>query len=379
MRVTLTTATATKLTANNMSRAYNFGAGPAMLPAEVMLRAQSEFLNWQNTGMSVMEISHRGPEFGALIEQIEANFRSLLNIPENYQVLFLHGGASHQFGMVPINCLHNKADYLVTGIWSEKAAKEAVRYGRLGSIKTINAQCINDEGLRDFVDADQWSLSADADYLHYTPNETIGGLEFHQPPKVSEAPLIGDFTSSLLSEPLNIEDYGLIYAGAQKNVGMVGLTVVIVREDLIGQMPGDYPILYDYAEHVKSRSLYNTAPTYPWYMAGLVFDWLIEQGGLKVMAERNLEKSSKLYDYIDTSEFYNNDVAKRARSRMNVPFTLADESLNQAFLDESNAAGLLALKGHRSVGGMRASIYNAMPVEAIDALIEFMQAFENKA
>jgi len=352
---------------------YNFGAGPAMLPREVMQLARAEFLDWHGAGMSVMEMSHRSDEFMSIATQTEADFRELLAIPENYKVLFLQGGASSQFAMVPLNLLagKNTADYFHTGIWSGKALKEAKRFCKVNVI----ADDDNDT-LLSVPEAETWSLDPDAAYVYYTDNETISGVQFPIIPDVADVPLVTDMTSNLLSKPLDVSRYGVIFAGAQKNIGPSGLVVVIVREDLLGHAPKNVPSMYDYAIQAKSNSMYNTPPTYSWYMSGLVLKWIKEQGGLEAMERMSLARSDSLYQAIDESDFYNNPVAARYRSRMNVPFTLIDDSLNEKFANEAKDHGLVALQGHRSVGGMRASMYNAMPGEGVDALITFMQEFE---
>ena len=354
---------------------YNFGAGPAMLPMDVMVRAQAELLDWNSTGISVMEMSHRSPEFIRIAKQAEADLREILAIPDSYQVLFLSGGASTQFAMVPMNLLGNRAraDYLHTGIWSGKALEEARRFAEVNIAASGKA-----DNFMSIPDTTTWGLKADAAYLYYTANETIGGLEFHSIPDVGQVPLVTDMTSTILSRPLDVSRFGLIFAGAQKNIGPAGLTVIIVREDLVGMAGDNIPTLYDYATHVKSKSMYNTPPTYNWYIAGLVFQWIKQQGGLAVMAERSKIKSGKLYAAIDTSDFYHNPIDQGCRSRMNIPFTLADGSLEACFISEAKQAGLVALEGHRSVGGMRASLYNAMPEAGVDALIAFMADFEQR-
>ena len=355
-----------------MTRAYNFCAGPAALPEAVLKQAQEEILDYQGKGLSVMEMSHRSAEMVAIAEAAEQDLRDLMEIPQNYKVLFLQGGASSQFAAIPLNLLAGKssADYINTGQWSKKAIKEAQRYCQVNVAATDEAN--NFTAVPAF---DTWNLSDEAAYLHYTPNETIGGVEFDFIPDV-KAPLVADMSSTILSRPLDVSKFGLIYAGAQKNIGPAGITVVIVREDLLGQASAATPTMLDYKTHADNDSMYNTPPTYAWYLAGLVFKWLKAQGGLTKMGELNAAKASKLYSYIDNSDFYANPVAVNNRSWMNVPFTLADDSLDKEFLKKSEEAGLLNLKGHRSVGGMRASIYNAVPMAAVDALIDFMAEFE---
>jgi len=351
---------------------YNFGAGPAMLPREVMQHARAEFLDWRGAGMSVMEMSHRGDEFMSIAAQTEADFREVLAIPDNYKVLFLQGGASSQFAMVPLNLLagKNTADYFHTGIWSGKALKEAERFCKVNVIADENNAMLS------VPEAETWSLDPDAAYVYYTDNETISGVQFPAVPETGDVPLVVDMTSNLLSRPLDVSRYGVIFAGAQKNIGPSGMVIVIVREDLIGHAPKHIPSLYDYAIQEKNDSMYNTPPTYSWYMAGLVLKWLKEQGGLQAMERMSHARSDSLYQAIDESDFYNNPVAARYRSTMNVPFTLIDDSLNEKFVSEAKDHGLVALEGHRSVGGMRASMYNAMPEEGVDVLITFMQEFE---
>jgi phosphoserine aminotransferase len=359
-----------------MARVFNFSPGPAALPLEVLERAKAELTDWHGSGMSVMEMSHRGKEFVGIAAKAEADLRELMEIPSGYKVLFLQGGASTQFAMVPLNLLRGKgkADYVCTGHWSEKAIKEGGRYG------TVNVVANTKESKYTTVtDPAQWSTDPDAAYLHYTPNETIAGVEFDFIPETGDVPLVADMSSSILSRPVDVSRFGVIYAGAQKNIGPAGLTIVIVREDLIGHAGDEVPAMLNYKFHADAESMYNTPPTYGWYMAGLVFEWLKEKGGVAAMAEINERKAGKLYDAIEGSGgFYVSPVEARFRSRMNVPFTLKDASLDEAFLKESKAAGLVQLKGHRSVGGMRASIYNAMPEEGIDALIDFMKQFQSQ-
>jgi phosphoserine aminotransferase len=358
-----------------MARVFNFSAGPAVLPEEVLQRAREELLDWRGSGMSVMEMSHRGKEFVSIAERAEADFRSLLSVPQGYRALFLQGGASSQFAMVPMNLLRGKksADYVNTGMWSKKAISEAKRFCTVNTAASSEAQSFASIPARD-----TWRLDPEAAYVHYTPNETIGGVEFHWVPEVGGVPLVADMSSTLLSRPLEVSRFALIYAGAQKNIGPAGLTLVLVREDLIGQTLPGTPTMSDYRVHAENQSMYNTPPTYAWYVAGLVFDWLKRQGGLAAMAERNGRKAQKLYSAIDGSHFYRNPVDPPCRSWMNVPFTLARPELDDAFLKAAKEAGLVALKGHRSVGGMRASLYNAMPEEGVDALVSFMAEFERR-
>ncbi|MFZ5592810.1 MAG: 3-phosphoserine/phosphohydroxythreonine transaminase [Pseudomonadota bacterium] len=358
-----------------MSRVYNFSAGPAMVPQEVLEQAREELLDWHDSGMSVMEMSHRGKEFVSIAEQAEADLRELLAVPANYKVLFLQGGASSQFAMVPMNLLRGKgkADYVNTGIWSEKAIGEAKRYCDVNL-----AASAKDSNFRAVPPQAQWRLDSSSAYLHYTPNETIGGVEFHWMPESGDVPLVADMSSTLLSRPIDVSKFGVIYAGAQKNIGPAGLTVVIVRDDLIGHAAPGTPAMFDYKIHADNGSMYNTPPTYAWYCAGLVFQWIKRKGGLAGMAAINKRKADKLYAAIDNSGFYANPVDPACRSWMNVPFTLADANLEKLFLKEAEAAGLVALAGHRSVGGMRASIYNAMPEEGVDVLIAFMNEFARR-
>ncbi len=358
-----------------MSRVFNFSAGPAMLPQEVLERAREEMLDWQGSGMSVMEMSHRGKEFMSIAQQAEADLRELMGIGDNYKVLFLQGGASSQFAMVPMNLLRGKkgADYVNTGSWSKKAIAEAKRYCEVNVAGTTE-----DNKFTSVPRQDELKLDANAAYVHYTPNETIGGVEFPYVPETGDVPLVADMSSTILSRPVDVNRFGVIYAGAQKNIGPAGLTVVIVREDLIGQTIDGTPAMFDYKTHADAESMYNTPPTYAWYLAGLVFDWIKRRGGLEGIGEINKRKADKLYAAIDNSSFYQNPVEPSCRSWMNVPFTLADADLDATFLAEAKEAGLVTLKGHRSVGGMRASIYNAMPEEGVDALIGFMADFEKR-
>jgi phosphoserine aminotransferase len=355
-----------------MSRPFNFSAGPAMLPEPVLRRAQEEMLDWHGSGMCVAEMSHRGKEFMSIAEQAEADLRELLAVPDGYKVLFLQGGASSQFAMVPMNLLRGGAgaDYLNTGSWSKKAIAEARKFCDVNIAATTQ-----DDKFSRAPAQGELALSADAAYLHYTPNETIEGVEFPYVPE-TEVPLVADMSSTILSRPIDVSRFGLIYAGAQKNIGPAGLTIVLVREDLTGQPISGTPAMFDYQTHADSDSMYNTPPTYAWYLAGLVFQWLKDLGGLEAMAEINRRKADKLYAAIDASDFYANPVEPESRSWMNVPFTLADAALDAEFLTGAKQAGLLTLKGHRSVGGMRASIYNAMPEQGVDALIGYMAEFE---
>ena len=356
-------------------RVFNFSAGPAVLPEEVLRQAQEEMLDWHGSGMSVMEMSHRGKEFIEIATGAEADLRELLAIPANYKVLFLQGGASLQFAMVPINLLRGKAgaDYIYTGEWAKKAIAEAKK-----SCSVNVAASSQDRNFTYAPAQAHWKLSADAAYVHYTGNETIGGVEFQWVPDTGAVPLVCDLSSSLLSRPLDVSRFGLIYAGAQKNIGPAGLTIVIVREDLIGHAPAGTPSMLDYRVLAEAESMYNTPPTYAIYVAGLVFQWLKARGGLTQMEQTNIEKARLIYDLIDTGGFYRSPVAREDRSRMNVPFTLPREDLDEPFLKAAKQNGLIQLKGHRSVGGMRASIYNAMPVEGVRTLVEFMREFARR-
>ncbi|MGR6871611.1 3-phosphoserine/phosphohydroxythreonine transaminase [Pseudomonas sp. HK3] len=358
-----------------MSRVYNFCAGPAALPVDVLDKASNEMLDWNGKGLSVMEMSHRSDEYVSIATQAEQDLRDLLTIPANYKVLFMQGGATAQFAMIPMNLLRGKksADYINTGQWSAKAIKEASRYCDVNVVASSA-----DDNFSYAPSQAQLVLNPDAAYVHYTPNETIGGVEFDYIPDTGNVPLVADFSSSILSEALDVSRFGLIYAGAQKNIGPAGLCIVIVRDDLLGDTIAGTPTAMDYKVAADNGSMYNTPATYSWYLAGLVFDWLKQQGGVKHMAEVNNRKARKLYEYIDGSGFYGNPVAKNNRSRMNVPFTLKDAAFDSQFLKEANAKGLLNLKGHRSVGGMRASIYNAVTEDAVDALIAFMQEFASQ-
>jgi phosphoserine aminotransferase len=354
---------------------YNFAAGPAVLPKEVLLQAQAELPDWHGSGMSVMEMSHRGKEFMGIAAQAQADLRELMGIPSSYKVLFLQGGASSQFAMVPMNLLRGKtgADYLNTGEWSKKAIKEAKKFAG------VNVVASSEDKNFSYAPAQgAWKLDPSAAYVHYTPNETIGGVEIFWTPETGNVPLVADMSSTILSRPIDVSRYGVIYAGAQKNIGPAGLTIVIVREDLIGQVVAGTPTMFDYKTHADNDSMYNTPPTYGMYVAGLVFQWLKKLGGLAEMEKINIEKANLLYDYLDSTSFYHSPVAKGNRSRMNIPFTLKDSALDEAFLKGAKERTLLQLKGHRSVGGMRASIYNAMPREGVAALVDYMKDFEKK-
>jgi phosphoserine aminotransferase len=357
-------------------RVYNFSAGPAALPLEVLQQAQTELCDWQGSGMSVLEVSHRGTDFVACVAHAEELLRALLDIPDTYRVLFLQGGATGQFAAVPMN-LTTPGDRIAlinTGQWSAKALKTA-------QAQELTVEVVADEAASSYTTVpapDSIHVDPSVRYLHYTPNETIGGVEFPYIPDAGTVPLVADFSSTILSRPLDVSRYGLIYAGAQKNMGPAGLTVVIVRDDLLGQARQSAPDVFNYQKMAESNSLLNTPPTFSIYMLGLILEWLQKHGGLTAMAEQNQAKARALYEVIDTSNLYHNPVAPNARSWMNVVFTLADPALDAAFIAQAAQAGLVNLKGHRSVGGMRASIYNAMPPEGVQALIEFMAAFERE-
>jgi phosphoserine aminotransferase len=355
-----------------MNRKFNFCAGPAALPEEVLAQASSEMLDWESRGLSVMEMSHRSSEFVSIAEQAEADLRELMGISDDYAVAFMQGGASSQFSAVPLNLLGDKtsADYLNTGQWSKKAISEAKRFCNVNVVASSE-----DTNFSTVPSVDSWNLNEDAAYFHYTPNETIGGVEIFDVPRVN-VPVVADMSSTILSRPIDVSKFDLIYAGAQKNIGPAGLVIVIVRKDLLAKASSICPAMFNYKTIIDGESMYNTPPTYGWYLAGLVFKWLKAQGGLEAVGAMNRRKAEKLYGFIDASSFYANPVEVASRSSMNVPFTLADSDLDKAFLQQSEAAGLLNLKGHRSVGGMRASIYNAVSEDAVDALISFMRDFE---
>jgi len=353
-----------------MARVVNFSAGPAMLPAEVLARAGDEMLDWHGSGTSVMEMSHRGKEFMSIAAEAEADLRGLLGVPKNYKVLFLQGGATLQFAQIPMNLLggKSKADYVVTGEWSKKAVKEAKAFCDVGIAATSED--------RNFSYAPkQWNVRPDAAYVHYCSNETIQGVEYHQIPHCNST-LVADASSHFLSRPMDVSKFGLIYAGAQKNAGPAGLTFVIVRDDLIGKAAKGTPTVMDYKLQADADSMLNTPSTYAIYIAGLVFKWLKQLGGLAEIEKRNIAKAKILYDVLDASKFFHNPVAKEDRSRMNVPFTLKEPKLDEAFLKGAEKQGMVQLKGHRAVGGMRASIYNAMPLEGVQRLAAYMKAFE---
>jgi phosphoserine aminotransferase len=355
-----------------MKRVFNFAAGPATLPESVLTQVRDELLDWRGTGMSVMEMSHRDKPFMSIAAEAEKDLRELLGVPANYKVLFLQGGATTQFAAVPMNLLRGKAgaDYVVNGAWGKKASKEAAKYCKVN----VAAKC-PDEKYNHVPDAQGWKLDPGAAYLHYTPNETIEGVEFHFVPDAKGVPLVADFSSSFLSRPIDVSKFALIYAGAQKNAGPSGITFVIVRDDLIGQTHPALPSVLDYKQVADAESMLNTPPCFSWYVSGLVFKWIKGVGGLNGMAQINERKARLLYDYLDSQAFYRNPVAKNARSRMNVVFTLPDEAMDAEFLKGAKAAQLDGLKGHRSVGGMRASCYNAMPEAGVKALVDYMKEF----
>jgi phosphoserine aminotransferase len=360
-------------------RIFNFAAGPAAVPGEVLKQAAAEMLNWQGLGTSVMEISHRSKEFMAVYEEVLHDLRTLMNIPESYEILLLQGGGLGQNAAIPMNLMGlaksgPKADFLVTGIWSEKSFKEADKYGVAHLVASSAAEKFNTIPTRS-----TWQLSDDAAYVHYCANETIGGVEFPDVPDVGNIPLVADISSNILSKEMDVSKCGVWFGGAQKNIGPSGVTIVIVRKDLMGHSMKITPLIWDWAKQAANQSMLNTPPTFAIYMAGLGFKWLLKQGGVKAIEKCNQEKSNLLYNFLDQSSLYENRVTKEYRSRMNVTFFLKDENLNAQFLEQSNAAGLVALRGHKAAGGMRASIYNAMPLEGVKALVEFMRDFERRA
>lgn len=357
-----------------MNQVFNFCAGPAMLPQPVMQKAQAEFTNWRDSGCSVMEVSHRGKDFIEIAAKAEQDLRDLLNVPSNYHVLFTHGGGRGQFAAVPLN-LSQASDttlHLVSGSWSKGAVAEASKYNK----PVVVGELSEKDGLQYVAKPVLNDTNAGAAYYHFCPNETVDGIGFDWLPESGDIPLVADMSSTILSQPLDVAKYGVIYAGAQKNIGPSGLSVVIVRDDLVGNARQETPSIFDYALAAKSDSMYNTPPTFSWYLAGLVFEWLKDQGGLTAMAAKNDAKAALLYNAIDSSDFYASRVHPDNRSKMNVPFQLADAALDALFLEKAEEAGLRALKGHRMVGGMRASIYNAMPIHGVKALVAFMQEFE---
>ena len=356
-------------------RVYNFSAGPSVLPEEVLKRAQSEMLCYKNSGQSVMEMSHRSKEYGEIIQSAEAMLRKIMNIPENYKVLFLQGGASSQFAMVPLNLMtkNKKADFVVTGAWAKKAYKEACRYGECNVIASSE-----DKTFSYIPELDASKFDKDADYFHICMNNTIYGTKFPTLPDTGDVPLVADMSSCILSEPVDVSKFGVIYAGAQKNMAPAGLTVVIIREDLIGEAQEITPTMFRYTTHAENNSMFNTPPCYCIYVLGLVLEWLDSLGGLEEMKKINELKANMLYDYLDSSKMFSATVEKGSRSLMNIPFVTGDADLDKKFIAEATAAGFVNLKGHRSVGGMRASIYNAMPVEGVKALVDFMKKFEEE-
>lgn len=355
-----------------MKRIVNFSAGPATLPLEVLQQVQAELLDWQGSGMSVMEMSHRDKEFMSIAQAAEADLREIAGIPANYKVLFMQGGATGQFSFIPMNLLRGKQgiDMVLTGDWGKKAAKEAARYAKVNVAASSEA-----DKFTKIPERGSWTLDPDAAYVHVTSNETIHGVEFAGDPDVGSVPLVADMSSDILSRPFDVSKYGLIYAGAQKNIGPAGLTIVIVRDDLIGQTLERTPGIFDYKQMADNESMLNTPPCFAWYVSGLVFKWIKANGGLNGIGERNARKAALLYGYIDSQDFYRNPVAKADRSRMNVPFVLANAELDADFLKGAKAAGLSGLKGHRSVGGMRASLYNAMSEDGVAQLVDYMKEF----
>jgi len=356
-------------------RVFNFSAGPAVLPEDVLRKAAAEMLDWHGSGMSVMEMSHRGKEFIAIAAKAEADFRTLLAVPKSYKVLFLQGGAIAENAIVPMNLLGGKsaADYVNTGEWSKKSIKEAKKYCK------VNVAASSEDANFSYVPAQSaWHLDPAAAYVHVCTNETIGGVEYSWTPDTGDVPLVADMSSHILSRPVDVAKYGVIYAGAQKNMGPAGLTVVVVRDDLLDRALPITPSVFHWQEQADAESMLNTPPTYAIYIAGLVFEWLLEQGGVAAIERTNVAKAKLLYDYLDATGFYTNPVRREDRSRMNVPFKLRDESLDGAFLKGAEARGMLQLKGHRAVGGMRASIYNAMPVAGVQALVDYLQDFERR-
>ena len=357
-----------------MTRRYNFGAGPATMPDVVLEEVQKELLDWNGLGLSVMEISHRSPEFIEIANKAESDFRDLLGITDNYAVLFLHGGATLQNAMIPLNLSPEEgtADYVNTGHWAKRSISEAKKF-----INVNIAASSENKNFTYFPKQSSWSLSKNTAYVHITPNETIGGLRFKDI-EDSEVPVVADYSSGILSEVIDISKFSLIYGGAQKNIGPAGLGFAIIKKDLLGKAQSITPTMLNYSEMHEGRSMYNTPPTFGWYVAGKIFKWLKSMGGVSEMEKLNNRKAKKLYSFIDQSDFYENKINKEDRSIMNIPFQLKNEDLNSQFLEESRDSGLLALKGHRSVGGMRASIYNAMPEEGVEALVDFMKAFEKE-
>lgn len=358
-----------------MKRLFNFCAGPAAMPTAVLQKAQEELLNYQDLGMSVMEMSHRSTHYIEIASRAEQHLRQLMNIGDDYTVLFLQGGASLQFAGVPLNLLSGTADYLETGAWSKKAYQEAKRYDMLGTVNLVASG--QDGHYTDVPDVGTWQVNDQADYFHYCSNETIHGVQITCPPKL-DVPLVVDMSSDILSRPINVNDFGMIYAGAQKNIGPAGLTLVIIQKSLLGRAAAICPSVMNYSTQAAADSMLNTPASYAWYLAGLVFEWLLAQGGVETIAKLNQQKATLLYQAIDNSDFYDNRVKKHCRSLMNVPFQLADSTLEPLFLEQAQQAGLLNLQGHRAVGGMRASLYNAIGLDAVQALVSFMADFEKR-
>ena len=356
-----------------MKSIYNFSAGPAVLPKPVLERAQAEMLDWHGSGMSVMEMSHRGKEFTSILNKAEADLRALLSIPSNYKVLFLQGGAIAENAMIPLNLLAGKsADYALTGGWSKRSVEDASAYGKINVVANSEGN-----GFKDVPAFSSWKLDNNAAYLHICTNETMSGVEFNDLPDSHGVPIVADMSSHILSRQIDVSQYGVIYGGAQKNIGPAGLCIVIVRDDLLNQASPLTPAVFNWKTQAENHSMINTPPTYSIYIAGLVFEWLLSEGGVAAIEQKNIAKARLLYEYIDSTDFYTNNVSINNRSRMNIPFFLHDESLNEAFLKGADALGLLQLKGHRMVGGMRASIYNAMPIAGVQALVTYMQQFES--
>ncbi len=355
-----------------MKCTYNFSAGPAVLPKSVMLRAQAEMINWHDSGMSVMEMSHRGKHYMSIIEKVESDFRSLFNVPKNYKVLFLQGGAIAQNSMVPLNLLNGKkANYVVSGYWSKRSYQDALPFGDMSI--AASSESI---GYTKAPDLQEWKIDSSASYIHFCSNETIHGVEYFDLPSVKTIPVVADMSSHILSRPVDISQFGVIYAGAQKNIGPAGLTIVIVRDDLLEVASPLTPSVFNWKTQAENQSMINTPTTYSIYMAGLVFEWLIELGGLAAIEKQNIKKAELLYNYIDSSDFYSNPIDIKNRSRMNVPFRIQNEHLHASFVTGAENLGMIGLKGHRLVGGIRASIYNAMPIEGVQALVDYMKDFE---
>lgn len=355
-----------------MKCTYNFSAGPAVLPKSVMLRAQAEMIDWHDSGMSVMEMSHRGKHYMSIIEKVESDFRSLFNVPKNYKVLFLQGGAIAQNSMVPLNLLNGKkANYVVSGYWSKRSYQDALPFGDMSI--AASSESI---GYTKAPDLKEWKIDSSASYIHFCSNETIHGVEYFDLPSVKTVPVVADMSSHILSRPVDISQFGVIYAGAQKNIGPAGLTIVIVRDDLLEVASPLTPSVFNWKTQAENQSMINTPTTYSIYMAGLVFEWLIELGGLAAIEKQNIKKAELLYNYIDSSDFYSNPIDIKNRSRMNVPFRIQNEDLHASFVTGAENLGMIGLKGHRLVGGIRASIYNAMPIEGVQALVDYMKDFE---